>query len=119
MTSDGFLVLAGRDQQQNELLVKRHLRAHDLYLHADMSGAASVVLKNRRGQDGQFFSEVPQRSLAEAGHMALVHSRAWTAKIVSSAWWVRADQVFKTAQTGEYLPRNYESRRPFTKTLLF
>lgn len=30
-------------------------------------------------------------------------SVAWEAKVVTSAWWVHADQVSKTAPTGEYL----------------
>jgi predicted ribosome quality control (RQC) complex YloA/Tae2 family protein len=31
-------------------------------------------------------------------------SQAWTAHIITSAWWVNASQVSKTAPTGEYLP---------------
>lgn len=30
-------------------------------------------------------------------------STAWEAKVVTSAWWVNANQVSKTAPTGEYL----------------
>ena len=44
-----YLVLAGRDQQQNERLVKYHLRAGDLFVHADLHGAATVVIKNSSG----------------------------------------------------------------------
>lgn len=107
VSSDGYLVLAGRDQQQNEVLVKRHLRSGDAYVHADMHGAASVVVKNHRKGDSQGDSvasyPIPIRTLTEAGNMSLVHSKAWTAKIVTSAWWVEAGQVSKTAPTGEYL----------------
>jgi hypothetical protein len=35
--------------------------------------------------------------------MAIVYSRAWEAKIVTSAYWVHHDQVSKTAPSGEYL----------------
>jgi len=39
-------VVSGRDAQQNELLVKRYLRAHDLYVHADLHGAATTIVRN-------------------------------------------------------------------------
>ena len=45
VSSGGLLVLAGRDARQNELLVKRYLRASDLYVHADVHGAASLVIR--------------------------------------------------------------------------
>ena len=32
--------------QQNELIVKKYMRAGDLYVHADLHGASSVVVKN-------------------------------------------------------------------------
>ena len=31
ITSEGYLVLCGRDAQQNDLLVKRHMDKHDAY----------------------------------------------------------------------------------------
>lgn len=48
VSSGGLLVLAGRDARQNELLVKRYLRASDLYVHADVHGAASLVIRYTR-----------------------------------------------------------------------
>uniref|UniRef100_A0A915E083 NFACT RNA-binding domain-containing protein n=1 Tax=Ditylenchus dipsaci TaxID=166011 RepID=A0A915E083_9BILA len=36
--------------------------------------------------------------------MAICFSTAWEAKVVINAWWVRHDQVSRTAQTGEFLP---------------
>ena len=41
-----YLVVSGRDAQQNELLVKRYLRPGDLYVHADLHGAATTILRN-------------------------------------------------------------------------
>ncbi|XP_068618878.1 ribosome quality control complex subunit NEMF homolog [Battus philenor] len=97
ISSDNFLVIAGRDQQQNELLVKRHLRTGDIYVHAELSGAASVIVKAAgRG-------EVPPKTLAEAGQAAVGYSVAWEAKVLTRAWWVHAHQVSKSAPTGEYL----------------
>ncbi|XP_051942236.1 ribosome quality control complex subunit NEMF-like [Hippocampus zosterae] len=97
ITSENYLVIAGRDQQQNEMIVKRYLRAGDIYVHADLHGATSCVIKNPAG------SPIPPRTLTEAGTMSVCYSAAWDAKIVTSAWWVHHHQVSKTAPTGEYL----------------
>ncbi|CAH0756623.1 unnamed protein product [Diatraea saccharalis] len=98
ISSDNYLVIGGRDQQQNELLVKRYMRGADVYVHAEVTGAASVLVKNRSGEP------VPPRTLAEAGQAAVAYSVSWEAKVVTRAWWVWAHQVSKSAPTGEYLP---------------
>ena len=41
--------LGGRDAQQNELIVKRYMREGDIYVHADLHGASSIVIKNPTG----------------------------------------------------------------------
>ncbi|XP_041351637.1 nuclear export mediator factor Nemf-like [Gigantopelta aegis] len=97
ISSENFLVIGGRDQQQNELIVKRYLRPGDLYVHADLHGASSCIIKNPSGEP------VPPKTLNEAGTMAICNSAAWDAKVVTSAWYVYHDQVSKTAPSGEYL----------------
>ncbi|XP_077123436.1 ribosome quality control complex subunit NEMF [Ranitomeya variabilis] len=97
ISSENYLVIAGRDQQQNEMIVKRYLRPGDLYVHADLHGATSCVIKNPTGEP------VPPRTLTEAGTMAVCYSAAWDARVITSAWWVHHNQVSKTAPTGEYL----------------
>nr|XP_020667671.1 nuclear export mediator factor NEMF [Pogona vitticeps] len=97
ISSENYLVIAGRDQQQNEMIVKRYMKAGDLYVHADIHGATSCIIKNPTGEP------VPPRTLMETGTMALCYSAAWDARIITSAWWVYHHQVSKTAPTGEYL----------------
>ncbi|XP_059480083.1 ribosome quality control complex subunit NEMF homolog [Neocloeon triangulifer] len=97
ISSENYLVVGGRDQQQNELVVRRYLRAGDIYVHADLQGASSIVIKNPSGDP------VPPKTLNEAGIMAICYSVAWEAKVTSGAWWVISNQVSKTAPTGEYL----------------
>uniref|UniRef100_A0A8C6XES7 Ribosome quality control complex subunit NEMF n=1 Tax=Naja naja TaxID=35670 RepID=A0A8C6XES7_NAJNA len=97
ISSENYLVIAGRDQQQNEMIVKRYLRPGDIYVHADLHGATSCVVKNPSGD------RIPPRTLTEAGTMALCYSAAWDARVITSAWWVYHNQVSKTAPTGEYL----------------
>lgn len=50
ISSDNYLVLAGRDAAQNENLIKRYFRRHDIYVHADVHGASSVIVKARQLQ---------------------------------------------------------------------
>lgn len=97
ISTENYLVIGGRDQQQNELIVKRYMRPNDIYVHAEIQGASSVVIRNPTG------GEVPPKTLLEAGTMAISYSVAWDAKVVTNAYWVRSDQVSKTAPTGEYL----------------
>ncbi|XP_068110271.1 ribosome quality control complex subunit NEMF [Hyperolius riggenbachi] len=97
ISSENYLIIAGRDQQQNEMIVKRYLRAGDIYVHADLHGATSCVIKNPTGEP------IPPRTLTEAGTMAVCYSAAWDARVITSAWWVHHNQVSKTAPTGEYL----------------
>ncbi|KFP50324.1 Nuclear export mediator factor Nemf, partial [Cathartes aura] len=97
ISSENYLIIAGRDQQQNEVIVKRYLKPGDIYVHADLHGATSCVIKNPSGEP------IPPRTLTEAGTMALCYSAAWDARVVTSAWWVSHNQVSKTAPTGEYL----------------
>ncbi|EME81343.1 uncharacterized protein MYCFIDRAFT_114319 [Pseudocercospora fijiensis CIRAD86] len=100
ISSDGYLVLAGRDDLQNEMLYRRHLRKGDVYVHADLNGASSVVIKNSPHTP---CAPIPPSTLAQAGDLVVCRSSAWDSKAVMSAWWVNAEQVSKTADTGEYL----------------
>ncbi|KAF7865440.1 hypothetical protein EAF04_006415 [Stromatinia cepivora] len=101
ISSDGYLVLAGKDAQQSEILYKRYLRKGDMYLHADISGAASVVVRNNPKTPD---APIPPQTLSQAGTLVVAASSAWDSKAGMSAWWVNADQVSKAAPTGEFLP---------------
>ncbi len=98
ISSEGFLVLGGRDARTNDQLVKKHLKEGDRYAHADVHGAPSTVVK-----DGARASDV---TLREACEFALAYSKAWSAGLASgSAYWVLPEQVSKQAESGEFLPR--------------
>ncbi|KAL8702072.1 MAG: hypothetical protein Q9224_000188 [Gallowayella concinna] len=101
ISSEGYLVLGGKDAQQNEILYKRYLRKGDVYIHADLQGAASVVVKNKPGRSDD---PLPPSTLSQAGSFAVATSSAWDSKAVMSAWWVHPEQVSKSASTGDYLP---------------
>ncbi|KAF3831170.1 hypothetical protein GH733_002408, partial [Mirounga leonina] len=81
ISSENYLIIGGRDQQQNEIIVKRYLTTGDIYVHADLHGATSCVIKNPTGEP------IPPRTLTEAGTMALCYSAAWDARVDESCAW--------------------------------
>jgi len=92
-TSGGKLALAGRDAKQNDLLYSKHLEENDLFFHADIQGAPTVILK-----DGAHAREGEKR---EAAKFAAAFSSAW--KIGASevdAYCVGKPQVGKHARGG-------------------
>lgn len=102
ISSDGYLVLGGKDATQNEMLYKRYLRKGDVYCHADMHGASSVIIKNNPKTPD---APIPPSTLTQAGTLSVCTSSAWDSKAGMGAWWVNADQVSKSAPTGEFLPQ--------------
>ncbi|WP_456365846.1 ribosome rescue protein RqcH [Thermococcus sp.] len=96
VSSEGFLVLAGRDAGTNEILIKRHMEEEDLYCHADVYGAPHVIIKG-----GQ---KAGEKTVFEACQFAVSMSRAWSQGLYSAdAYWAYPDQVTKQAPSGEYM----------------
>lgn len=101
ISSDGYLVLGGKDPQQSEILYRRYLRKGDIYCHADIRGAANIVIKNNPNTPD---APIPPATLSQAGSLSVCSSEAWDSKAGMGAWWVNADQVSKSASTGEIMP---------------
>ncbi len=98
ITSDGFLVIGGKDAKSNEKVVKKHMGDNDFYVHADIHGAPSTIVKAENGV------KPTEKSLYEACAFALSFSRAWAAGMrTGSAYWVTPVQVSKTPESGEYI----------------
>ncbi len=96
VSSEGFLVLAGKDASTNETLIKKHMGDNDLYCHADVYGAPHVVIK-----DGQ---KAGEKTIFEACQFAVSMSRAWSQGLYAAdAYWAYPNQVTKQAPSGEYL----------------
>lgn len=94
-SSDGFLIVAGKDAVTNEVLIKKYTGAHDTVFHADIVGAPFVVVKTDE-------KEPSERCLREAGEFAAAFSRAWREGFASvDVYWVRPDQLSKSGPSGE------------------
>ena len=67
-SSDGFLILVGRNNLQNDRLTLKQSSKQDLWFHTkDIPGAHTVLVTEGK--------EVPERSLLEAAELAAYHSR--------------------------------------------
>lgn len=68
-SSDGFAILAGRNNRQNEYLTLRLGKPHDLWLHVKELPGAHVLIRT----EGR---PVPEQTLSEAAHIAALYSKA-------------------------------------------
>lgn len=97
-SSDGFLVVAGKDTVSNEVLIKKYTTQEDAVFHAEITGAPFVVVKS----EGKPISE---QTLREAGEFAASFSRAWRENAGSvDVYWVNLDQLSKSGPSGEFVP---------------
>jgi predicted ribosome quality control (RQC) complex YloA/Tae2 family protein len=99
VSSEGFLVLGGRDATTNEIIVKKHTEPKDVVFHTDMSGSPFFTVK----AEGK---EVGETTLQETSNATFMFSRALKLGLMTSkVFWVNPDQVSKEAQPGEYLTK--------------
>ncbi len=99
-SSDGFLVVGGRDAGSNEAIFKKHLDSKDLVLHTTFPGSPLTLIKNPENK------QIPDDTIREAADFVASYSRAckenWG---VVDVFYVMPEQVSKSPPSGEYLPR--------------
>ena len=94
VTSDGVVVLGGRDASQNEELVKKYMGGQDLFVHADVHGASVVIVKGKTGH------------MEEVAQFAASYSGAWRSGHFSAdVYSALPAQVSKTPESGEFITR--------------
>jgi predicted ribosome quality control (RQC) complex YloA/Tae2 family protein len=94
ITSDGVLVLGGKDASQNEELVKKYMEGGDRFVHADVHGASVVIVKGSTGR------------MDEVAQFAASYSGAWrSGHFAADVYAVSPSQVSKTPESGEYISR--------------
>ena len=98
-SSDGFLVLGGRDATTNEILVKKHLEPDDIVFHADIVGAPFVIVKTKG-------KPPTEQVILEAAQFAASYSRAWREMLsILDVYWIRSEQVSKASPTGQHFDK--------------
>ncbi|MEA2037794.1 MAG: NFACT RNA binding domain-containing protein [Nanoarchaeota archaeon] len=97
-SSEGFLVIGGRDATTNEILVKKHTDKGDLVFHTDMIGSPFFVIKADK--------EIGEKTIKETADATVTFSRAWKLGMPnSSVFYCKPEQLTKEAPSGEYVPR--------------
>ncbi|MBD3312409.1 DUF814 domain-containing protein [archaeon] len=94
-TSEGNLVISGRDAQQNEELIRKYLEPDDLVFHADIHGSPFTILRKGR--------KAGTESIIEAAKFTAAHSNAWKTGTAVDVYHVKPYQVTKEAPSGEYV----------------
>jgi len=98
-SSDGFLVIGGRDATTNEIIIKKHTAPADIVFHADIVGAPFVVIKT----EGKTPSE---QTIKEAAQLAASYSKAWRELFHAvDVYWVYPNQLSKSPPPGQYLEK--------------
>jgi predicted ribosome quality control (RQC) complex YloA/Tae2 family protein len=98
-SSDGFMVLGGRDADTNEEIYTKYMERRDLVLHTDAPGAPLTVIKT----EGE---PVPESTLQEAAVFAVSYSSVWKGGLVAAdCYMITGDQVSKTPESGEFLKK--------------
>jgi predicted ribosome quality control (RQC) complex YloA/Tae2 family protein len=105
-TSDGFLVLGGRNADQNEDLVKKYLDRGDRFFHTQVQGGPVTILKATGPSEPTREVEIPDRSLDEAAQFAVSYSTVWkNGRFAGDTYMAAPNQVSKTPESGEYLEK--------------
>lgn len=114
VTSDGYLVIGGRDASSNSAIIRKYMTDNDIIFHAEIHGSPFFLVKNVNNQEKQDSSYVE-----EAAQATVSFSRAWKDGLSSGdAYWVFPNQVKKGAPTGQFLPKGsfvIEGKRNFCR----
>jgi len=96
-SSEGFLVIGGRDATTNEILIKKHMESHDIVFHANVHGAPFALIKT----EGR---KPTEQTIREAAQLAASYSRAWREMLGAvDVYWVSPEQVSKSPPSGQYI----------------
>ncbi|MHA1458665.1 MAG: ribosome rescue protein RqcH [Promethearchaeota archaeon] len=99
-SSDGFLIIGGRDASSNESIFKKYIQPNDMIFHTNFPGSPLTVIKNPENK------QIPEKSIKEASNFVASYSVAWKENWgIVDVFYVFPDQISKTPPTGEYLPK--------------
>ena len=100
ISSDGFLLVGGKDAKTNEQLIRKHMKENDLVFHTDITGSPFVLIKNPDNK------EIPEQTIKEAAEFCGSYSKAWKVGISAvDVYYIKPDQVKKEGglPTGSFM----------------
>jgi predicted ribosome quality control (RQC) complex YloA/Tae2 family protein len=105
-TSTGYLVIGGRNADQNEELVKKYMGKHDRFFHTQAHGGPVTLLKAAGPSESADPVDFSEETLREAAQFAVSYSSDWKdGRGAGDAYMVEPDQVSKTPESGEYIEK--------------
>ena len=105
-TSTGYLVIGGRNADQNEELVKKYMSKHDRFFHTQAHGGPVTLLKASGPSESSEPVDFSEETLREAAQFAVSYSSDWKdGRGAGDAYMVEPDQVSKTPESGEYIEK--------------
>ena len=111
-TSDNKLAVIGRDNNQNEAIIEKHVEKQDLVGHADVFGSPFGVIKAGNGG-------ITRKDMEETASIIAAYSSAWRAGAANlDVYFVKPEQVTKTPPSGESLKKGafyIEGKRDYVK----
>ncbi|MFX1276972.1 MAG: ribosome rescue protein RqcH [Promethearchaeota archaeon] len=100
ITSEGFLVIGGKDASSNEVIFKKYMETNDLVFHTNFPGSPLMIIKNTENL------QISEVSLEETAIFVASFSRAWKESWnIVDVFFVNSSQVSKTPPSGEFLPK--------------
>ncbi|WP_292461598.1 ribosome rescue protein RqcH [Methanolobus sp.] len=98
-SSEGFLVVGGRDAETNEELVKKYMEKNDIVFHTQNPGAPMTIVKAQG-------KPVTEQTLMEAAQFVVSYSSVWkSGQFSGDCYWILPEQVSKTPESGEYVKK--------------
>ncbi|MBS3095496.1 NFACT family protein [Candidatus Woesearchaeota archaeon] len=89
ISSEGSLVIGGRDATTNDIIVKKHMEKSDLVFHTELKGSPFVVVKASSKKIGD-------ATIEEAAIFCASNSKQWDAKLATSdVYCISPEQVKK------------------------
>jgi predicted ribosome quality control (RQC) complex YloA/Tae2 family protein len=100
VSSDGYLVIGGRDASSNESIFKNYINPEDIVFHTNYPGSPLAIIKSSDSK------KVPESTLKETANFVASFSNAWKEDWgFIDVFYVSPTQISKTPPTGEYLPK--------------
>jgi predicted ribosome quality control (RQC) complex YloA/Tae2 family protein len=99
ISSEGFLIIGGRDATTNEIIIKKYTDNSDIVFHTEGAGSPFFVIKTEGKKPGK-------ETLDEAAQAAASYSRAWKLGLSTiEVFYVNPDQLSKTPKAGEFISK--------------